>query len=146
MRRVLVVANQTLGRAELMAEIKRQIAEDECEFYVLVPRTPIDVDQESTIVGYHESFDDQARHRMTAVVAEIRQSGADADGEVGDADPFAAIRDVTANRVFDEIIVSTLPPGISRWLKMDLPSRVERTFDGPVRTITSVASESRAGS
>ncbi len=149
MRKILVVANQTLGRTELMAEIERQIAEGECEFYVVVPMTPIDDYQEPVILAYHDSFDAQrnsqaqAHHRMTAVVAEIRELGARADGEVGDADPLAAIHDVTAHREFDEIILSTFPPGISKWLKIDLPSRVERTFDGPVNVITSAV---RSGS
>lgn len=144
MRRILVVANQTLGRTELMSAIKEEIADGECEFYVVVPETPIDDYDQSTLASPGSSGGeggslDQARHRMTAVVAEIREAGAVADGEVGDPDPLAAIYDAMAHREFNEIIVSTLPPGISRWLKMDLPSRVERTYHGPVRTIISAA-------
>ena len=54
------------------------------------------------------------------------------NGEVGDESPLAAIKDVLREKEFDEIIVSTLPPGISRWLGQDLVSRVERSFAIPV--------------
>jgi hypothetical protein len=37
---------------------------------------------------------------------------------------------------FDEIIISTLPSSISRWLKLDLPSRVRRTYSIPVVVAT----------
>jgi hypothetical protein len=51
---------------------------------------------------------------------------------VGDPSPVEAIRDALRDREFDGIILSTLPPGISRWLRQDLPSRVEKEFDLPV--------------
>ena len=54
------------------------------------------------------------------------------DGEVGDGDPLLAIADALADRAVDEIILSTLPPGLSRWLALDLPSKVRARFDIPV--------------
>ena len=59
----------------------------------------------------------------------------DADGVVGDAHPVRAIDDVLIDRPYDEIILSTLPPGVSRWLRLDLPRRVEQRFALPVTTV-----------
>ena len=56
---------------------------------------------------------------------------------IGDANPVRAIDDVLIEHPHDEIILSTLPPGISRWLKLDLPHRVEQRFALPVTTVIS---------
>lgn len=71
----------------------------------------------------------------------LRSLGAVADGEVGDIHPLRAIGDVPAREDFDEIIISTLPQGISRWLKMDLPDRVARRFDLPVTHVVGPAGD-----
>ena len=47
------------------------------------------------------------------------------EGVTGDADPLAAIQDAVNRRGFDEIILSTLPTRVSRWLKLDLPNKVQ---------------------
>ena len=62
--------------------------------------------------------------------------GAKVDGEVGDSDAIRAVRAVIESRQVDEIIISTLPTTISRWLRQDLPSRVERKFSLPVTVVT----------
>ena len=49
---------------------------------------------------------------------------------------MVAIEKAVAEHQFDEIILSTLPPGISRWLALDLPSRVRRKIDVPLTVIT----------
>jgi hypothetical protein len=63
---------------------------------------------------------------------------ATAEGEVGDRNPVRAIRTSLKRdgRQFDEIIISTLPRRISRWLRMDLPQRVKREFGLPVTVVT----------
>jgi hypothetical protein len=73
-----------------------------------------------------------ARERLDRALARFRALQADVDGEVGDRNPILAIEDAMLHREFDEIILSTLPPGISRWLKLDLPSRVAGHFSLPV--------------
>ena len=71
-------------------------------------------------------------------------SGAEVTGEVGDADPIAAIHDVLNAGNFDEIVISTLPKRLSRWLKVDLPSKA-RGFGLPVTHVeTMPAGESVA--
>lgn len=151
MRRYLVVANQTLVGQELHDEIHRRIDEGPAEFHVLVPVTRA-VDLAAAFGGASGSgaafpvtsgerpeTDDaawrEARERMNHLVGEIRDRGVAVTGELGDEDPFTAVKKALAAKEYDEVILSTLSAGISRWLKMDLPSRVERTFEGRVTTL-----------
>jgi len=76
-----------------------------------------------------------AARRLAEALARLSVLGLDVDGAVGDADPFLAIGDVLRRGGFAEIILSTLPPGVSRWLGQDLPNRVERAFGLPVHHI-----------
>jgi hypothetical protein len=132
MRRYLVVANQTLGGEHLTDKVRECLAEGPCQFYVVVPTThdPQGWTWDEDIARA------EAGKRLEAALARFRKLGADVDGEVGDINPVDAIRDVASHREFDEIILSTLPVGRSRWLKMDLPHRVERAFSVPVTHIT----------
>ena len=59
------------------------------------------------------------------------------EGDLGSCDPLEAIEKLRAGRQFDEIIVTTLPQHVSRWLRADLPHQAERRFGLPVTTITS---------
>jgi hypothetical protein len=134
-RRYLVVANQTLAGRHLADKVRGCLAEGPCSFHVVVPATaPADhaVWTEGEAVALAEA-------RLTAALERFRELGAEADGEVGDPSPIEAIRDATADREFDEIILSTLPAGLSRWLKQDLPHRVEKSFDLPVTHLTGEA-------
>jgi hypothetical protein len=76
------------------------------------------------------------RRRLDQAVDLFGRLGADVTGEVGDRNPLLAIEDALRERQFDEIILSTLPPGASRWLKLDLPSRVASRFDLPMTHLT----------
>ncbi|HEX9124582.1 MAG TPA: hypothetical protein VF984_14685 [Actinomycetota bacterium] len=78
---------------------------------------------------------DHARRRMAAAVAYLRHSGIDVRGVLGDFSPMQAIRDAIQRDRYDEIIVSTLPARVSRWLKQDLPARAAREFEIPVTHI-----------
>ncbi|MGZ4214504.1 MAG: hypothetical protein ACXVS6_05025 [Solirubrobacteraceae bacterium] len=62
------------------------------------------------------------------------------DGIIGDSDPFVAIRETVTNVGFDEIVISTLPVRVSRWLRRDLPHRVKE-FGLPVTVVTAQQSE-----
>lgn len=139
MRRVLVVANQTLGGSHLLEEVRRTLAAGPCRFHVVVPATPpqdhaVWTEGEATAV---------ARERLEAALERFQAMGAEAEGEVGDADPILAIADALADREVDEVILSTLPPGISRWMRLDLPSRVERRFHLPVTHVVAEAESAR---
>jgi hypothetical protein len=65
----------------------------------------------------------------------VRALGAKVDGEVGVENVMDAVGECLKVRSFDEIIVSTLPPGVSRWLHLDVPHRLQHRFSVPVTTI-----------
>ena len=152
MHHYLVVANQTLGGNELLEAIRDRMARGPGEFWVLVPATPSTqlINDFSALSGYFPitadvlSADVEAREEGIALaksnldtaLQRLREAGAKADGTVADADPMKAIEQAVAERRFDEIILSTLKPGVSRWLALDLPHRVKRKFDVPLTVIT----------
>ena len=128
MRSYLVVANQTLGGEHLMARVRQSLAEGPCRYHIVVPATP----QGEMLTWTEGKSTATAQARLDRALARFRELGAEADGEVGDKNPILAIEDALRHGAFDEIILSTLPPGISRWLKLDLPSRVAARFNLPV--------------
>jgi len=144
----LVVANQTLGGDQLMREVRQRAAAGPSSFYVVVPNTrSVDVAPASGApvppgsagVGVEEQDHRAtliAQSRLNQALSQLRAEGLDARGDLGDSEPLTAIGEALAGNQFDEIIISTLPGGISRWLGMDLPSRAERKFKLPVTTIT----------
>jgi len=77
----------------------------------------------------------RSEQRLAQMIEQVQAAGGEADGEVGGADPVQAVRSLLKSRSFDEVIVSTLPARISRWLKMDVPSRLSRSIEIPVTTI-----------
>ena len=152
MHRYLVVANQTLGGPELMDVIRDRVARGPAEFWVLAPATPatqlltdfgalggsfpLDPTVLPTVAEVREEGVAVARSNLETELSRLREIGAAADGAVGDPNPMVAIENAVAEQQFDEIILSTLPPGISRWLALDLPHRVRRKFDVPLTVIT----------
>ena len=134
MRHYLVVANQTLGGEHLMDRVRECLAAGPSRFYVVVPVTaPTDhVWTEGEIIAL-------ATGRLENALAAFREVGAEVEGEVGDSNPMLAIEDAMRDREFDEIILSTLPPGASRWMKLDLPGRVAHKFPVPVTHLVGTA-------
>ncbi len=132
-RRILVVANQTAGGDELFDAVTKRAADGGCRFTLLVPATP-PAEHATWTEGDALAI---ARRRMAAGVERLAAAGVEVEGTVGDASPVRAIDDVLIEHPHDEIILSTLPPGISRWLKKDLPHRVEQRFALPVTTVIS---------
>lgn len=130
MRRYLIVANQTLAGSHLIETVRELNERGPCSFYVVVPATP-----PHDHAWSEGEARDIAHHRLERALGMLRGIGADADGEVGDERPIYAIQDVLAERQVDEIILSTLPAGISRWLKRDLPHHIEVEFELPVTHI-----------
>ena len=138
MRNYLVVANQTLLSEQLMQELLLRAETEDSSFYFIVPDTAKhDYSQEWAVSGRGNgsSGSPGARQRLSRALTEIRAAGAAAQGSVERADPVDAIELRVRREDYDEIIVSTLPKTLSRWLKMDLPSKVERAVTVPVTTI-----------
>ena len=152
MHRYLVVANQTLGGQQLMDAIRDRMAHGPAEFWVLAPATPtvhlvtdlgalsgafpVDAGLQPTAAAVREQGIAAAKSSLDTELERLREIGAVADGAVGDANPLVAIEKAVAEQKFDEIILSTLPPGASRWLALDLPHRVRRKVDVPLTVIT----------
>jgi nucleotide-binding universal stress UspA family protein len=132
MKTCLVVANQTLPGDELAAAVRERISRAKYAFYVVVPLTPV-----SHGVTWDEAESAAAANgRLAAFLGVLRHQGVEAEGEIGDRDPIQAVRDAMRRRDVDEILLSTLPSGISRWLQLDVPSRLERSVDVPVTVVT----------
>jgi hypothetical protein len=127
MRRHLVVAHRTLGGAHLGEAVRARLDAGPCQFHLLVP-----VHHPTDHVWTEHEVEQEAQRVLDAGLARFAELGAEASGEVGDANPVYAIDAVLRREPFDEIILSTLPPGPSRWLKLDVPSRVAREFSLPV--------------
>lgn len=122
--RVLVVANRTAdseGLAHVLAE--RPDAAD-AAFTLLVPATGRG--------PARPQGREEARAQLAAAIDRLREAGLDVTGTVGDPDPIVAVAETWKPGEFDEVIVSTLEGGASRWLEYDLPHRVRKLTDCPV--------------
>ena len=131
--RVLVVAHKTAATKPLLDAVRERAQRGPCTFTLLVP---------NPAHGLHKVVDpeDQQASEAQTVISEAipalsEAAGAPVEGIVGDADPVAAVHDALNLRGFDEVIVSTLPVRLSRWLKLDLPSKVAG-MGLPVTTVT----------
>ena len=142
-RRYLLVANQTLPSPGLAGVVEEKASIGPSEFHILVPEGPRAVvmhDAADGLVPQLAPVDDrerirvlgEAEERLDAFRSRFADLGGRLSGEVGLGGPFTAVQRVMDRSSFDEIIVSTLPAGASRWLKLDLPSRLERAFGIPV--------------
>ena len=128
MRRLLAVAHQTAETGEFLEAVRSAAATDS-EVVLLVPATPVKhltswTSGESRAIAREKA--DSARKLLEEYGVEV------VDARVGDPDPYQAILDVVGLEDFDRIIVSTFPPGISRWLGADLINRLGRAVDLPV--------------
>jgi hypothetical protein len=132
MRSYLIVANQTLTSQSLTDAIKARLADGPVKMHVVVPLSPID----RRLTWDETESRSVAQARLDEVVTRLRAMGAEADGEVGDRDPVLAVRDALRSREVDEVIVSTLPKGMSRWLGEDVPSRLRDSVPVPVTVVT----------
>ena len=128
MRRYLVVANQTLMSEELRAAVHQRLGTPPCRFHVVVPATP----PRDQLFWTEGAALVVARERLEEALAWMHAEGAISTGSIGDADPVLAAMEALPRDQFDEIVVSTLPPGLSRWIHQDLPHRLARHTDLPV--------------
>lgn len=126
--RVLVVANRTAGSPELLAALRERAEQGPARFHLVVPSTPHGV---SWAADMH-SGGNAAEHDLEGALERLREHGLEIDGEVGDPDPVAAVQDAANTASYDEVIVSTLPKHVSKWLKLDLPHKAAHATGLPV--------------
>jgi hypothetical protein len=119
--RVLVVAHQTAATAPLLDAVKSRAERGPASFHLVVPRQPH---------GLNKLLDpeDYGREEAERVLADALPklsvaTGQELTGDIGDSEPLSAIQDAINLGDYDEIIISTLPLGVSRWLKLDLISK-----------------------
>ncbi len=136
--RVLVVANQTAATEALQAAVRERAARGPCSFTLLVP---------IHVPGLHRVLNPEgvADTDTVAVLAQAvplleAAAGGPVAGRVGDPEPLSAIQDAINLIGFDEVILSTLPHRVSRWLHLDLPRKVAG-LGLPVTTVTAGASD-----
>jgi hypothetical protein len=131
MRRYLVVAHQTLGSPELLDAMRARLDEGPCTFHLVVPELHTGSGgtwTEGEVKRAAAAHLEEARMRFTA-------EGLAVTGEVGDANPAEAVAQAMRTQgsdAFAAVIVSTLPLGVSKWLKLDAPSRIQRSSGLPV--------------
>jgi hypothetical protein len=113
--RVLVIANVTATSPELIEALRARAEQGPIAPTLLMPATGI---------GYHGR--EEAQGRLDAALGTWRENGIEATGVVGDPDPVVAVHETWNPTAFDEVIVSTLPGGASKWLQFDLPHRVQQ--------------------
>ena len=124
MRRYLIVAHKTLGGDHLLDHVQTLREEGPCRFLLLVP-----VEHPADHAWSEGEIAAAARRKLQDGLDRFHEAGIIADGEIGDANPVYAASTVIrreADGAFTGIILSTLPPGPSRWLHLDVPSRMRK--------------------
>ena len=138
MRRYLVIAHQTLGSAELFHVLRERLAHGPARFHLVVPEL-----HANGLVWTEGQARAEAKRRLEEARLKFLAEGLPVEGEVGDTNPVyaaAAVLRREGNGAFDEVIISTLPLGLSKWLRLDVPTRLQKSTKLPVHhVVASVA-------
>lgn len=138
MREILVVANQTAVGTQITRRVHELRGDDdEVSVFIVVPATPrIGRGQPRADSEGRPFYDpdglERAAKQLRSAKEALTKAGAAVDGMIGPADPMRAVMLAAEGRDIERIIVSTLPVGMSRWIAMDLPHRLERRLGIPV--------------
>ncbi|MBV8947739.1 MAG: hypothetical protein JO286_03075 [Solirubrobacterales bacterium] len=118
---VLVVAHQTAATSGLLDAIRERAARSPARFHLVVPQQAHGMHK---VVDPQDAGVDEAQRVLDTALPKLSEAaGGEVTGSVGDAEPLMAIQDAVNLGNYDEMIISTLPLGISRWLKLDLISK-----------------------
>ena len=128
-KRILIVAHRTAATPKLLDAVAERAAREPCKFTLLVPRPYWDPDTEEAAITLE-----------LAIPLLDAAAGSHVEGVVGATDPYEAVRQTLARGKFDEIIISTLPARVSRWLHLDLAHRIEK-LGVPVTVVTAEEAE-----
>jgi len=128
-RRILVIANETVGGSALRERIQEQSAGHPTQVLVVTPALNSPV---RTFTSDVDRAREQAQARLEASLARLAEAGIEARGEIGDGDPLQAIEDSLRTFGADEIIISTHPEGRSHWLERGVVSGARERFVVPI--------------
>jgi hypothetical protein len=118
---VLVVAHQTAATAPLLDAIRERAQRSPVRFHLLVPSQPHGLHK---VLDPEDHGEQEARRVLQDALPKLSAAaGTEVTGDLGVPEPLAAIQDAVNLGDYDEIIISTLPLGVSRWLKLDLISK-----------------------
>src|ERR671924_600938 len=132
MRRILVVANETVAGQPLIDAVKRRAeGNQDVRVHVICPQN----EPRHGYVIYEEHVRGAAENRLRMTLALLHEEGIEADGAVVDPDPYSAVMDALGEQDYDEIIVSTHPETRSGWLRQDLVDRLHRATRRPVEHV-----------
>ena len=127
MAKVLVVANRTAGCDELTQALRERAEKGDARFTLVVPAAH----------GFAKAADpdagvEDAQAHVDMAVTKLREAGVEIEARLGDPDPVAAVQDAANAEQFDEVIISTLPKHLSKWLHLDLPRKAAHATGLPV--------------
>jgi hypothetical protein len=131
MKRILVVANETVAGRPLIDAVRERAAGEPADVHVISPQNQ----PRHGYVIYESTVRDAADNRLKLTLAQLHEAGIEASGEVMDPDPYAAVMDALGEADYDEIIISTHPETRSGWLREGLVDRVRRAARRPVEHV-----------
>ena len=131
--RVLVVAHKTAATPALIEAVRERAARSPATFALLVPNP---VHGLHAVMDAGEAEEGEGQTVLALAIPLLEEAaGSPVEGLIGDPSPMNAIQDAINLHGFDEVIISTLPARVSKWLKLDLPSKVTG-LGLPVTTVT----------
>jgi len=131
MKRLLVVANETVGGTALIDAVKKRTDGGDLKVTVICPQN----DPKGGWVIYDDAARGAAENRLQTTLAQLREIGIEAQGEIMDPDPYAATMDAVHAFNPDELIISTHPETRSGWMRKDLVTRIEEDTGLPVEHV-----------
>jgi len=129
--KLLVIANRTIDSDELLDVLVQRAAAGPVQVTLVAPA--------SSGAGPMSARRAATAQRLERALEGLHEAGVPVVGVVGDADPMVAVQEAWDPRRFDEVIVATLPTGVSRWMAADLPHRVERFTGARVSHVIATA-------
>ena len=137
--RVLVVAHKTAATPALIDAVRERASKGDARFTLLCPKAVHGI---TRVADPEDAPDDEARDIMALALPLLeRAAGSRVEGLIGVSNPLDAIQDAVNLHGFDEIIISTLPTKVSKWLRLDLPHKLNG-LGLPVTTVTAGESAS----
>ncbi|HEV2812997.1 MAG TPA: hypothetical protein VGW10_07075 [Solirubrobacteraceae bacterium] len=138
-KRVLVVAHKTAATPALMDAVRERAQKGDAAFTLLIPKAVHGI---TRVADPEDAPDDETRDILELALPLLEEAaGGRVEGLVGSSTPIEAIQDAINLHGFDEIIISTLSPRVSRWLHMDVPRRLQ-VLGLPITTVTAKGARS----